>query len=132
VTYNRIMIFGRPGSGKSTFALMLHNITFIPLYHLDKYFFSSNWKEVEYKDFLEIQKSIVDQEKWIIDGNSTKSFEVRYARANLPIYFNYPRYICYWRVFKRLFYKNKCIDDRTYRLGRHMLIRMPTAKRLTL
>ena len=81
MTYNRIMIFGRPGSGKSTFALMLHNITFIPLYHLDKYFFSSNWKEVEYKDFLEIQKSIVDQEKWIIDGNSTKSFESEICKS---------------------------------------------------
>lgn len=108
----RIMIFGRPGSGKSTFALKLHETTGLPLYHLDKYFFENNWKERNYNEFLTIQRSLVNQDEWIIDGNSTKSFEMRYAKADLALYFNYPRYICYWRIFKRLFCKNKAIDDR--------------------
>ncbi len=108
----RIMIFGRPGSGKSTFALKLHETTGLPLYHLDKYFFENNWKERDYNEFLTIQQSLVNQDEWIIDGNSTKSFEMRYAKADLALYFNYPRYICYWRIFKRLFCKNKAIDDR--------------------
>ena len=34
----RIMIFGRPGSGKSTFAVELALKLNLPLYHLDKYF----------------------------------------------------------------------------------------------
>ena len=54
----------------------------------------------------------MNQERWIIDGNSTKSLEMRYSKADLVLYFNYPRYLCYWRIFKRLFYKNKLIDDR--------------------
>lgn len=106
------MIFGRPGSGKSTFALKLSQNTGLPLYHLDKYFFENNWVERDYNEFLKIQQSLVNQNKWIIDGNSTKSFEMRYAKADLAIYFNYPRYICYWRIFKRLFCKDKQIDDR--------------------
>lgn len=112
MTYSRIMIFGRPGSGKSTFALKLSKITGLPLYHLDKYFFESNWVERDYNEFLEIQQSLVNQDKRIIDGNSTKSFEMRYAKADLAIYFNYPRSICYWWIFKRLFSKDKQIDDR--------------------
>lgn len=112
MTYSRIMIFGRPGSGKSTFALKLSQNTGLPLYHLDKYFFENNWKERDYNEFLDIQQSLVNQNKWIIDDNSTKSFEMRYAKADLVLYFNYLRYICYWRIFKRLFSKNKAIDDR--------------------
>jgi adenylate kinase family enzyme len=112
MNYNKIMVFGRSGSGKSTFSLKLAKATKLPLYHLDKYFFESNWIERNYQIFLEDQQSIVNLSKWIIDGNSTKSYEMRYAKSDLALYFNYPRYICYYRVFKRLFYKDKKIDDR--------------------
>ncbi len=108
----RIMIMGRSGSGKSTFAYKLHKKTNLPLYHLDKYFFKNNWVERDYKEFIIIQKNLVNQNKWIIDGNSTKSFEIRYSSADVCLYFNFPRYLCYWRVFKRLFYKDYSIDDR--------------------
>jgi len=108
----RIMIIGRSGSGKSTFAYELHQKTSFPLYHLDKYFFTDYWEERNYKEFMAIQEELVSQEQWIIDGNSTKSFEMRYKRADVCLYFNFPRYLCYWRVFKRLFYKQITIDDR--------------------
>lgn len=115
--YSKVMIFGRPGSGKSTFAFKLHQLTDLPLYHIDKYFFESNWVERNYIEFLEIQQSLVNKDSWIIDGNSTKSFEMRYSKADLAIYFNYPRFLCYWRIFKRLFYKNNQIDDRAKNCG---------------
>ena len=109
---SRIMIFGRPGSGKSTFAHDLHKITDLPLHHLDKYFFTRNWIERDTQEFLNIQQSIVDTNSWIIDGNSTKSLEMRYSRANLVLYLNHSRWLCYLRVFKRIFDKNTAIDDR--------------------
>jgi adenylate kinase family enzyme len=37
---------------------------------------------------------------------------MRYRQADLVLYFNYPKSICYKRVFKRLFNKNPEIDDR--------------------
>jgi adenylate kinase family enzyme len=122
------MIFGRPGSGKSTFALKLHKLTHIPLHHLDKHFYESNWVERDYHEFLGIQQSIIDNASWIIDGNSTKSLEIRYAKADLALYFNFPRFICYVRIFKRWFDKDPNIDDRakdckeviSYKLLRYM------------
>jgi len=39
------MLLGRPGSGKSTYALKLHKRLAIPLHHLDRYFYAQNWKE---------------------------------------------------------------------------------------
>lgn len=52
----------------------------LPLHHLDKYFY---WIEQDYNEFIEIQKNIVDTECWIVDGNSTRSLEIRWARADL-------------------------------------------------
>jgi adenylate kinase family enzyme len=106
------MIFGRPGSGKSTFALKLHKETGIPLHHLDKHFFEKNWVERDYNEFLSIQRAMVDGPKWIIDGNSTKSLEMRYSRADVVLYFNYPAPICLVRLLKRLLRKNPEIQDR--------------------
>lgn len=107
----RIMIFGRPGSGKSTFALWLHKVMGIPLHHLDAHFYEENWVERDYEEFLGIQQRLVDQEQWIIDGNMSKSLEMRYKRATHCLYLNYPLWICYYRVLKRRFW-DKCPEIR--------------------
>lgn len=108
----RIMVFGRPGSGKSTFAMKLAKKYNLPLYHLDKYFFVENWVERNYEDFLDDQYCIVSRKNWIIDGNSLQSLHVRYSEADVCIYFNYPRLLCLWRLIKRNFTKDAAIDDR--------------------
>lgn len=108
----RIMIIGRPGSGKSTFSVQLQKKLNLPLFHLDKYFFEKNWVERDYQEFLSSQKEMISNPSWIIDGNSTKSYEMRYKNADLCLYFNFPRWLCYGRVFKRLFHKHPDIDDR--------------------
>jgi len=110
--YSRICIFGRPGSGKSTAAQIIAQRTGLPLYHLDKYFYVDNWVERDYQEFLTMQYDIVNQERWIIDGNSLMSLEMRYARAEICLYFNYSRWVCLWRLMKRYFFKNTNIDDR--------------------
>lgn len=108
----KIMIFGRPGSGKSTLANQLGKELNIPVYHLDKYFYVENWIERDKQEFLDIQQDLVSQENWIIDGNNTKSLEMRYAEANVAIYISLPRYICLWRICKRYWFKDQTIDDR--------------------
>lgn len=108
----KIIIFGRPGSGKSTCALALAQKLSLPLHHLDKHFFAANWVERNYEEFLDIQYEIVAQEQWIIDGNSLQSLHIRYSEADVCIYFNYPRWLCLFRLIKRMFIKNSAIDDR--------------------
>ncbi|WED44450.1 GNAT family N-acetyltransferase [Legionella cardiaca] len=109
---NRIMIIGKPGSGKSTFALTLKRKLGLPVFHLDKFFFTANWVERNHDEFLSIQKALIAKTFWIIDGNSTQSFELRYRETDLCLYFNFPRWLCYWRIFKRFFKRNVSIDDR--------------------
>ena len=108
----RIMIFGRPGSGKSTFANYLSNKTNIPVCHLDKHFFIQNWIERDYDEFLATQQRIVNNERWIIDGNSLAWLQMRMSRADIVMYFNYPSIICYFRMLKRFLWPNLHIEDR--------------------
>ena len=109
---NRIMIFGRPGSGKSTFAYQLAEKTGLPLHHLDKHFFVAGWIERNNQEFMQIQEDITKGSAWIIDGNSTRSLETRWKNAELVLYFNYSRVVCLFRLLKRLFVKAIHIDDR--------------------
>lgn len=53
------MIIGRPGSGKSTFSVMLQKSLNISLFHLDKYFFIADWVPRECENFLSLQKELV-------------------------------------------------------------------------
>lgn len=107
----KIMIFGRPGSGKSYFAQQLHTYTHLPLYHMDNYFFEKNWQEKETLQYLREERDIVQKKKWIIDGNSIHSLEIRYQKAELALYFNFPRWYCLPRVVQR-FLENKTRPDR--------------------
>lgn len=110
--FKRIMIFGRPGSGKTTFATWLSKFLNIPLHHLDKYFYVNNWIERDYDEFLKLQQNIIDTDCWIIDGNSTRSLDMRFSTADLAIYFNFPKFICTYRIFKRFFKRSKLSNDR--------------------
>lgn len=106
------MIFGRPGSGKSTFALQLQQFTKLPIYHLDKYFFIASWRKRDNDEFMQMQHDIVNSNAWIVDGNCTRSLETRYSRADICVYFNYPKIVCLWRMLKRLFHNRDHVDDR--------------------
>ncbi len=110
--FQRIMIFGIPGSGKSTFVVQLGELLHLPVFHLDKYFYTHNWVERPAEEFLRIQKDLVEQPAWIIDGNAVRSLAMRYARADLVLYFRFNRLLCLWRVFKRLVFKDHRISDR--------------------
>ncbi len=117
MTVNRIIIFGRSGSGKSTFALKLHQALGIPVYHLDRYYFIENWLKRDDLEFMDMQRSFVAEKKWIIDGTQVKSLETRYKRADVFIYFNYPFWRCLWRICKRRFGKDSRILDRAEGCG---------------
>lgn len=110
--FKKIMIFGRPGSGKSTFATSLAHSSKLPLHHLDKHFFTQGWIQRNYDDFLNIQQNIVNGEAWIVDGNCTRSLEMRWSKADLVLYFIFPKITCYFRILKRFFQPNKTFDDR--------------------
>jgi adenylate kinase family enzyme len=102
LSIKKVLIIGSPGSGKSTFAIKLSEITNLPLYHLDYFRHDKNstYKNnpVQWTRFL---NKICSNDSWIIDGNYTNSLELRIKRADTIIFFDYPKRISLHRVFKR-------------------------------
>lgn len=68
----KFAVIGLPGSGKSTFAAKLGRTLGIPVHHLDRHMFEPCGKKKDIQEFIEIQKTILDEETWIVEGCSFK------------------------------------------------------------
>jgi adenylate kinase family enzyme len=99
----KFALIGLPGSGKSTFAAKLGEILDIPVHHLDTHMFEPGGKKKDKQAFIEIQKAILDERAWVVEGCSFSTFEMRFAKADVLIYFHFSRLVCFWRLFKRVF-----------------------------
>jgi len=96
------MIVGCPGAGKTTFANKLGLKLSIPVHHLDKHFWKENKKPTPQIDFIQKQNELMKEEKWILDGNFTKTIENRLTVADTIILFDFSKNIIIFRYFKRL------------------------------
>jgi adenylate kinase family enzyme len=99
----RVAIIGNAGSGKSTLAENLHQSLKLPVHHLDKYFWKPGWSYPDPSEYKLIHDALCDQEEWIIDGNNLRLLEYRMDKAQSIIFLDIPRYLCFWRILKRLY-----------------------------
>lgn len=99
----KFALIGLPGSGKSTFASKLGKILDIPVHHLDRHMFEPGGKKRDKLEFIEAQKAILNEKAWIVEGCSFSTFEMRFATADVVIYFHFSRLVCFWRLIKRVF-----------------------------
>lgn len=98
----RIMVLGvSSGVGKSSFSRRLADISAIPVYHLDACFWKPGWVESSKEEFSEKQQQLVEQDRWIIEGNYTGTYEIRSQKADTFIYLELPLAVCLYRVVKR-------------------------------
>lgn len=109
---NRISIVGISGSGKSTLANNLGKKLNLPVFHLDKYYWDVGWKEryAIKEEFNNVAKGFAEQDKWIIDGNYRGSMDMRFDRAEIIIFLDFPKWRCILRVLKRALNRNQPFD----------------------
>ena len=90
----RVIVIGCPGSGKSTFSRKLHNITGLPLYHLDMLYWNVDRTTVPREIFRERLQETIEKEEWIIDGNYGSTMELRMEACDTIIFLDYPMDVC--------------------------------------
>ncbi len=91
---NKVIVIGCPGSGKSTFSRALHELTGLPLYHLDLLNWNSDKTTVDKKVFIEKLKNVIAQDSWIIDGNYGSTIELRLKECDTVFFLDYPVEVC--------------------------------------
>lgn len=108
----RVIVIGCGGAGKSTFSRNLSDKLDIPVYHLDKLFWNRGWISTPQDEFDNKIQELANRDKWIIDGNYIRTFDMRAERADTIIFINMPTYVCFYRVIKRrVMYKDKSRPD---------------------
>lgn len=108
---DKILIIGLQGSGKSTFANKLGKKLNREVIHLDKIYFEPGWKHTQTKEeWRQAIKHLVAQDRWIMDGNYTSTLDIRIPAADTIIFFNFPKIVCFYRIFKRIFHRAQPFD----------------------
>ncbi|MDF2939020.1 MAG: topology modulation protein [Paenibacillaceae bacterium] len=108
----RIILIGSGGSGKSTLAQQLEKELSLPLYHLDAYYWKPGWTQTPNEEWDAFLEELVQKEAWILDGNYSRTLEIRMKRADTIILLDYSRWITVYRVIKRrIMYRGKTRPD---------------------
>ncbi|WP_407146204.1 DNA topology modulation protein [Bradyrhizobium sp. ORS 86] len=100
----RVLVMGSSGSGKSTFARRLSDITGIPTVSIDALFWKPGWVESGKEEFQSRMVEAAKQPRWIMDGNymTSGAGELRRQLSDTVIWFDLPRSACMFGIFKRI------------------------------
>lgn len=96
------MVAGCSGSGKSTFARELADLSGLPLIHLDQEYWQAGWVEPSKEKWRKTISQLVTRDRWVMDGNYSGTWDLRLPRADLVIYLRYPLWLILYRATKRV------------------------------
>lgn len=90
----KIIVIGCPGSGKTTFSLKLNKLLNLPLYHLDAVWHKPDKTHISREEFDKRIKEIFSTDEWIIDGNYSRTIEMRMQQCDTVFLFDLPTEVC--------------------------------------
>lgn len=99
----RICILGPSNSGKSTLAAAIGATNGAAVIHLDQLYHHpySDWAPRPRDEFLNLHDRAIEGERWVIDGNYSKAFPQRFARATGLILLDVSTTVSLARYFRR-------------------------------
>ena len=90
----KVIVIGCPGSGKSYFSKKLHELTNLPLYHMDLLYHNKDGSHITREELTEKLKTIFKNDSWLIDGNYQGTLELRVKECDTIFLLDYPTDIC--------------------------------------
>ena len=98
----KVIVIGCPGSGKTTFAERLNIITGLPLYYLDAIWHKPDKTHISRENFDKSISAILNTAEWIIDGNYSRTLEIRLQQCDTVFLFDLPPEVCIQGATDRL------------------------------
>ena len=98
----RLLIIGCSGSGKSWLARELGQKLGLPVIHLDQLWWQTGWQNVTVEEFDSRLAMALNMDRWIIDGNYSRTMEERLTRCDTVIYLDFSRWACLLGMCQRL------------------------------
>lgn len=99
---NKIIVIGPSGAGKSEMSRKLHDILDLPLYHLDNIFWKKDRTHISRDEFDIKLNELLSLDKWIIDGDYSRTYEIRIEKADTIIFLDYPLDTCLQGIESRI------------------------------
>ena len=99
---NRILVLGCPGSGKSTLSRKIQAQTGLPLIHLDNLFWKPDRTHISGEEFDRKLEAALAGESWIIDGNYSRTYEMRIRACDTVIVLDYDEDVCMRGITERI------------------------------
>ena len=100
----RVAILGRGGAGKSLLAQKLSAALDLPAIELDSIFWQPDLRPTPERDWAEIQRNLVEGDRWIIDGDLgpyDTGLELRLRAADTVVVLDFPLWRCVWQALRR-------------------------------
>ena len=98
----KILVLGCSGSGKSTFAIKLQRKTGLPLIHLDNIWWKPDRTHITRDEFDLKLEELMSADEWILDGNYSRTYEVRIKGCDTIILLDYSEEVCMRGIEERV------------------------------
>ncbi|GGO01196.1 hypothetical protein [Saccharibacillus kuerlensis] len=84
----------------------------LPVIHLDSHYWQAGWTPTPNDEWDKFLKETVSGEEWIVDGNYTRTLDIRLQASDTIVFLDMRRLLCMYRIIKRrLMYHGKSRPD---------------------
>lgn len=113
----RILVYGVTGSGKTTLAARISDRSGIPWHAVDDLTWEPGWVPVPDGEQRRRLEAVCSEERWILDAAYGRWLDIPFARVQLVVALDFPRWVSLVRLVRRSV--ARAVDRQTMCNGNH-------------